>query len=119
MPAKDGDFREWRRLQALHLKDQGWHRQDVADALDVSERSVRRWYSIARNRGPEGLLSAPIPGRPPELSPQQLQRLPELLWHGAEAYGFRGEAWTCGRVVQVIEQEFGVRYDKGHVSRLL
>jgi transposase len=119
MPAKDGEFREWRRFQALHLKSQGWRRREVAEALSVTERSVNRWFTIARHRGPEGLLSAPIPGRPPELSPQQLQRIPELLWHGAEAYGFRGDAWTCGRIAQVIEQEFGVSYDKGHVSRLL
>jgi predicted GIY-YIG superfamily endonuclease len=45
--------------------------------------------------------------------------LPDFLWHGAEAYNFRGEVWTCGRVAQVIEEEFGVRYHKGHVSRLL
>ena len=45
--------------------------------------------------------------------------LPDFLWHGAEAYGPRGEVRTCGRVAQVIEEEFGVRYHKGHVSRLL
>jgi transposase len=73
MPAKDGEFREWRRFQALHLKSQGWCRREVAEALSVTERSVNRWFTIARDRGPEGLLSAPIPGRPPELSPQQLQ----------------------------------------------
>jgi transposase len=119
MAAKDGDLREWRRLQALHLKEQGWHRCDVADALDVTERSVSRWMAVARVRGPRGLRSAPIPGRPPELAPQQWQLIPELLWHGSEAYGFRGSAWTCGRIAKVIEQEFGVAYNKGHVSRLL
>ena len=45
--------------------------------------------------------------------------LPEFLWHGAEAYGFRGEVWTCARIARVIEEEFGVRYHSGHVSRLL
>src|SRR5438270_4780133 len=119
MPAKDGDFREWRRLQALYLKSQGWRRRDVAEALSVTERSVNRWLTIARNHGPEGLFSAPIPGRPAELSPQQLQRIPEFLWHGAEAYGFRGEAWTCSRIAAVIEEEFGVRYHDSHVAKLL
>src|SRR5882757_9013063 len=119
MGARDGDFREWRRLQALYLKSQGWRRRDVAEALSVTERSVNRWLTIARNHGPEGLFSAPIPGRPAELSPQQLQRILEFLWHGAEAYGFGGEAWTCGRIAQVIEEELGVSYDKGHISRLL
>jgi len=45
--------------------------------------------------------------------------VPEFLWHGPEAYGFRGQVWTCARVTRVIEEEFGVRYHKGHVSRLL
>jgi hypothetical protein len=31
--------------------------------------------------------------------------LPDFLWHGAEAYGLRGEVWTCGRVAQVIEEK--------------
>ena len=120
MPAKDGDLREWRRFRALHLKnDEGWRRRDVAEALGVTERSVNRWLTISRNRGAEGLLSAPIPGRPPDLSPARLRMVPEFLWHGPEAYGFRGSAWTCGRVAKVIEEEFGVAYDPGHVSRLL
>jgi transposase len=41
------------------------------------------------------------------------------LSHGSEAYGFRGELWTTARVAKVIEEEFGVSYHKGHVSRLL
>lgn len=119
MCAKDGDFREWRRLQALHLRQQGWRRCDVAEALGVTERSVSHWTAIARVHGPQGLMSAPIPGRPPALSPEQRRLIPEFLWHGAEAYGFRGSVWTCGRIAQVIDEEFGVAYDKGHVSRLL
>jgi len=59
--------------------------------------------------GPQALLSAPS-SRPPvrALSPQQQQLIPEFLWHGAEAYGFRGSVWTCGRIAKVIEEEFGV-----------
>src|SRR6266545_1995753 len=119
MNARDGDVREWRRLHALHLREHGWRRLDVAEAMDVTERSVNRWTTVARTSGPQGLRLAPIPGRPPGLSPQQRQLIPEFLWHGAEAYGFRGSVWTCGRIAKVIEEEFGVAYDKGHVSRLL
>ena len=45
--------------------------------------------------------------------------IPEYLSHGAESYGFPGAVWTCARVGKVIEQEFNVRYDKSHVSRIL
>lgn len=122
MRARDGrsaDWRQWRRLQALQLREHGWRRCDVAEALDVAERSVQRWIHTAGTRGPKALFSVPIPGRPPALSPRQWQMLPEFLWHGAEAYGFRGSVWTCSRIAKGIEEEFGVAYDKGHVSRLL
>ena len=45
--------------------------------------------------------------------------IPEFLWHGPEAYGFHGQVWTRARIARVIEEEFGVRYHKGHVGRLL
>jgi len=45
--------------------------------------------------------------------------IPEFLWHGPEAYGFRGEVWTCSRVAKVIEEELGVAYHKSQVASLL
>src|SRR5208337_680413 len=109
----------WRRFRALHLKRQGWSRRDIAEALGVSPVSVSRWFARVRDGGPEALRAHPSPGRPPKLSSAQKCLIPEFLWHGAEAYGFRGEVWTCARVAQVIEEEFGVRYHKDHVGRLL
>src|SRR5689334_1142393 len=109
------DWREWRRLRALHLKLQGWYQRDIAEALDVSEETVSRWLARARDCGPQALRARSRPGRPPELSPAQKRLIPEFLWHGAEAYGFRGDVWTCARIARVIEEEFGVRYHKGHV----
>jgi len=103
----------------LHLKQQGWSRQDIAEALGVSPVSVSRWFARVRDSGPEALRAHGSPGHPPKLSAAQMRLIPECLWHGAEAYGFRGDVWTCARVAQVIEEEFGIRYHKGHVSRLL
>jgi transposase len=113
------DWREWRRLRALRLKQQGWCQRTIAEALDVSEETVSRWVARARNCGPEALYGHPGTGRPAKLSRAQKQMIPDFLWHGAEAYGFRGEIWTCARIAKVIEQEFGVSYHKDHVSRLL
>jgi transposase len=103
----------------LQLKEQGWFGRHIATALGATEDAVSRWLVRARNGGPEALRSRTSPGRPPELSPTQKRLIPEFLWHGAEAYGFRGEVWTCGRIAQVIAEEFGVRYHKDHVGRLL
>lgn len=113
------DWREWRRLRALQLKEQGWFQRHIAKALGVSEDTVSRWLIRARAGGPETLLAHPSPGHPPKLSSAQKRLIPEFLWHGPEAYGFRGAVWTCARISRVIEEELGISYHKDHVGRLL
>ena len=103
----------------MHLMREGWSRHDIAEALGVSRMSVSRWLARARDGGPDALRAHPSPGAPPKLSAAQKRLIPEFLWHGPEAYGFRGEVWTRARIAQVIEEEFGVRYHKGHVGKLL
>jgi transposase len=110
---------EWRRFRAWQLHRQGWSRRDIAEALGISPVSVSRWFARARDGGAEALRARSSPGRPPELSPGPKSQIPEFLWHGAEAYGFRGEVWTCARIARVIAEEFGVRYHKRHVGKLL
>jgi len=113
------DLQEWRRMRAWHLKQLGWKQRQIVVALGVREGTVSRWSDRARRDGPTALLSHPAHGRPAKLRPDQLRLVPDFLSHGAEAYGFRGEVWTCARVAKVIEEEFGVSSHKSHVSRLL
>jgi len=100
------------------LKGQGWYQRDIAEALGVREETVCRWLARARDGGPEALRARPGSGHPPKLSDAQKRLIPEFLWHGPEVYGFRGQVWTRARIAEVIEQEFGIRYHKGHVGRL-
>jgi transposase len=113
------DWKEWRRMRALVLKQDGWRQRAIAEALGVSEPAVSQWLAAARCGGVDALRTHPAPGPLPRLTPEQKRQIPEFLWHGPEAYGFRGQVWTCARIAKVIEEELGVRYDKGHVSRLL
>ena len=106
-------------MQAWRLHQLSWKQRDIATALGASEGAVSRWIAVARRDGPAALQSRPSPGRPAKLTPAQLRLIPDFLWHGPEAYGFRGEVWTCARVAKVVAEEFGVSYHKGHVSRLL
>ncbi len=106
-------------MRALSLKSEGWSQRATAEALGVSEAAVSRWLAIAERDGIEGLRSHPGPGRASRLTDEQKHLLPEFLWHGPEAYGFRGQVWTSARIAVVIAEEFGVRYHKDHVGRLL
>jgi transposase len=113
------DLKEWRRMRAWQLSQLGWKQRIIADALGVTEGAVSHWVAKARDKGPAALLSRHHPGPAAKLESEQMRLIPEFLGHGAEAYGFRGEVWTCARVAKVIDEEFGVCYHKGHVSRLL
>ena len=110
MNRSPNNWKEARRLQAWHLKQQGWSQRQIAEALGVSEGAVSQWMTRAREGGPEALRHRPPPGAPRRLSAEQLARLPALLQRGPEAYGFRGHVWTRGRIAAVIRLEFGVSY---------
>jgi len=106
-------------MHAVELKHQGWKQADIAIALNVSEGAVSQWIRVAERKGAGSLAARPHTGRPPELTNKQKGMLPDYLGHGAEAYGFRGAVWTCGRVRKVIQLEFGVTFHRSHVARLL
>ena len=113
------NWKEQRRFHALKLKKSGWKQIEIAVALQVSKGTVSQWFHKAKNQGEQSLQLVSPPGRPPELVESQKRMIPEWLSHGAEAYGFRGDVWTCRRVKKVIEWEFGVSYHRSHVARLL
>src|SRR5437763_15405611 len=97
------DWREWRRMRALELHQQGWTQRGIAAALGATESAVSRWLAAARLGGREALTShTDRRGVAPRLTLEQVRLIPDFLWHGAEAYGFRGDVWTCGRVAGVI-----------------
>lgn len=106
-------------MRAWDLKQQGWKQRDIATALGITEAAVSKWLATARRDGAAALLSHPALGPQPRLTMAQRRLIPDCLSHGAEAYGFRGEVWTCARIVRVIEEEFNVSYSKSQVSRLL
>ena len=112
------NWKEARRLHAWTLSQKGWSQRQIAEALGVSEGAVSQWLKRAREGGPETLSHRPPPGAVCRLSADQLARLPELLHRGAEAYGFRGQVWTRGRIAAVIYLEFGISYHPVHVGRL-
>ena len=117
--ANSSDWKEIRRWRALELKRDGWLQKDIAKALGVTPGAVSQWMTAVQSQGADALYAHPRPGAAPRLSLAQKRLLPDFLSHGAEAYGFRGDVWTCARVAKVIEVEFGISYHKAHISRLL
>ncbi len=113
------DIREWRRIRAWELHQEGWTGKAIAEALKVSAAAVSGWLKRARAGGVEALRRRPAPGPTPKLTAEQRAQLPDILARGAEAYGFVGDVWTTKRVAAVLGRVLGVGYHPAHLSRLL
>jgi transposase len=108
---------ERRRIRAVELVELGESARVVARILGVSEAAVSRWRRTARLG--LGLQARPHLGPRPRLSDEQVSQLEQLLLQGADKHGWPNNLWTCARVAKVIERAFGIRYNKGQVSRIL
>ena len=116
---RDAVAMEARRLQAVEAMESGESLSEIARCLGVSRQAVWKWRQALRRGGTPGLRRRPRPGRPPKLSSRQRERLPKLLAHGADAYGFATPVWTTGRVTELVRRRFHVEYHPDHVGRLL
>lgn len=110
---------EARRRRAMALLAQDRSLREVARKVGCHPSAVMRWRNAARRGGPTALRSKPVPGRPPRLRRRQIDRLVRLLLKGPLAHGYSTDVWTTKRIADLIAKEFGVRYHRDHVGRLL
>jgi transposase len=110
---------EHRRLLAVQRVLEGYSTEEVAEFLGVDPRSVRRWIAAYREAGGRGLLSRPVPGRPPKLTTTQEKIVRRWLADSPSEHGFETELWTASRVGQLIHEEFGIRLNSRYLSTWL
>lgn len=110
---------EWRRRRALVLVDEGFSLNEVGRIIGCAPSSVMRWRDRRQEGGDEALVVRFSPGRTPKLSAKQKKKLEKILLAGPLASRYRTDLWTCARVAEVIERNFGVSYHPDHVGKLL
>lgn len=116
---KSKDIRLWKRLKTIWMYLSGQTPNIICTTLDVSRRSIFYWVERCKRDGIEGLREGKHTGRPTNLSPQELEKLAEIIDSGPIAYGFPSGIWTCPRIGYVIQEEFGISYHEHHISKLL
>jgi transposase len=110
---------ERRRFRAIALLEAGHRPGKIAEMLDVSPGAISRWKSAYQRAGPKGLKAKPHPGPKPKLTEAQRRKLERLLLKGPVAHGYPTDLWTLRRIVEVIEEHFGVSYDLSGVWHIL
>jgi putative transposase len=93
--------------------------REVASCLGVTIGSVSNWVSNFEHEGCGGLLTKARPGRPAELTEEELLLLEDLVDAGALASVFPNDLWDARRVAAVIHSHFCVSYHPHHVAKLL
>jgi len=117
--AREGNLDEWRRGRAILGYIQGQRVVLLAAELDVTRGSVNRWLQWYEAMGVEGLRTATAPGPARKLTDAQRSELTALVEAGPLAAGYPSGVWTGPMVGDLIERQFGVRYHKHNVPRLL
>src|SRR5271155_3211393 len=115
---RDYEQMEERRLQGARLLVEGVSQAEVARELGVKRQSVHEWAKVMAAQGEKGLVRVPT-GRKPRLNSVQLGQLADHLQKGPQAHGYATALWTTERIAKLIYRQFGVRYHRDHVGRLL
>ena len=113
------DDMETRRLAAAKDLLNGVSQSLVARRYGVSRTTASRWSRSIVVKGVEGMRKRRATGRPSRLTSDQVESIRRMYVDGAAVYGFPSDRWTTGRLAEVIERKFGIRYDQDHVGRLM
>ncbi len=118
-PSGSPDLIADRRKRALVLLDEGLSLNAVARRIGCAPISVLRWRDARKKTGAGVFVVKTSPGRPPGLSEKQLGKLAKLLLKGPLAFEYRTDLWTTQRIADLIEKEFGVKYHRDHIGRIM
>jgi len=110
---------ENRRRSVIAFLRKNLSLHEIARRIGCHASSVLRWRNAWRRGGRAALKAKPAPGRPPRLTLKQKAKLVVLLTEGAMAHGYRTELWTTQRIAVLIERQFGVKYHRNHIGKLL
>ena len=107
-------------MRAIQQVLDGKKPEDVADSLEMNNRTIYRWLEKYHYGGWDALKAKPIPGRPPKLNAAQMKWLSNTIREkDPRQLCFPFALWTLGMVREVIRRKFGVNLSEVSVGRIL
>lgn len=108
------------RLYLVYLVALGHSSRKLSELHHISFKQITNWVHRFEKQGIEGLKDRSGRGRKSALSDQQLDRIKTLvLAESPKEYGLQSEKWTGPLLVQWINNEYGLEYQKAQVYNLL
>lgn len=108
------------RLQAVRLVWEGYTGLEAARIIGRDPRVVRAYIQAWNHGGPAALVPGHAPGGSPKLTPEQTAAVVAALQASPAAVGL-GPAvnWDTTILQAFIEQQYGVQFSRGHLSKWL
>jgi transposase len=114
---KDAD--QVRRLLAVAAVYDGMSREEAARIGGMDRQTLRDWVLRFNGCGPEGLINAKSPGRPPTLSKEPMDELRRLVETGPDPEKDGVARWRCVDLKRVLGARFGVDLSEVSLGRYL
>jgi len=108
------------RIRAVKQVESGASPEVVIDALGLHRSNIYRWMASYATGGEDALRSTPARGRSPKVSPQQAEKLCNILKDKTPLQlKFEFALWTRSMIQDLIKSEFGVILGKTQTGELL
>lgn len=108
------------RVRAVRaVLENNWTVADVSEAYGVNRSTIHRWLARQQREGDRGLIRKPVPGRPRILADVDSDQLTSIILSPATTFGFETDFWTTRRLIQIIDEQFGIPVSKQTIRRRL
>ena len=107
-----------KRARVVLLSNQGYTRIEIAQRLEMDERTVRRWMSRFNHLGIPGLAECPRKGRPRIYKAEEVSLVLEAALTKPDTLGLPFGAWTLDRLVAYLSEAKGVAMKRSRMSEI-
>jgi transposase len=107
------------RLNAALQRKRGWSMDEIASSLNMNRRTVHDLLWRFTERGLDAAYDVKREGRPNHLTVKQQIDLRKRLVAGPQANGFREGSWSTRMVLHLVEEKYGKKYTREHMTRVL
>ena len=118
---KENNLRQFKRIMALLLISKKTPIAQIAEAYQVSIRSVYHWLSkFLKDRFTWLIVNNyKKNGRKKKLTDKQEKILVQLVLDGPQKCAYHCNIWNCAMIADVIKWEFNITYSPSYLPKLL
>ena len=107
------------RAKIVELASRGQTIQEIATALRLNEKTVRKWFKRFEQQGLSGLEDAPRSGAPSRYTPENKARVLEAARTRPSELGLPYSSWTFERLATYVNEQLGIKMKKTRIFGIL